>query len=69
MHQIRTQFQPPPLHFNLRGAYVFLSYASIFRLLSGGIFILCVTWVITVNDVYSGKNGQALEVRYSGRFR
>ena len=23
----------------------------------------------TVNNVYSGKNGQAPEVRYSGRFR
>ena len=23
----------------------------------------------TVNDVYSGKNGQAPEVRYSGGFR
>ena len=27
-----------------------------------------VTQGTTVNDVYSGKNGQALEVRYSGRF-
>ena len=27
------------------------------------------TLPITVNDVYSGKNSQAPEVRYSGRFR
>ena len=25
--------------------------------------------ISTVNDVYGGKNGQAPEVRYSGRFR
>ena len=25
--------------------------------------------ISTVNDVYSGKNGQAPEVRYIGRFR